>query len=376
MDLLDEIVKGLAGNDRIVLATIVGAYGSTPVPSGATMIVSEGGDRVAGTVGGGCLEADILAEAKTLCSRGGPSSLRSVTLSEDDLESGMLCGGRVEILIETLDAGQRDLYTALRDRWNDGHDSLLIRVMGAQGEVRNRILRPVPGTTETERAEWNTPWEIATPPGRSMEDLAAAAVRAHRSETVCRFPADQGEVIIEPVIGRQDLIIFGGGHVSRFVSRSAAMAGFRVTVVDDRMEYANPTRFPEAARTLAMHFEESWAHLEIRPATSIVIVTRGHKFDELVLEHAVGTAARYIGMIGSARKVTLTFGNLLSRGISAERLRAVHAPVGLAIGAVTAEEIGISITAELIAARRGVGGAVPPMSDRIGGAIFRRPGKP
>jgi xanthine dehydrogenase accessory factor len=189
--------------------------------------------------------------------------------------------------------------------------------------------------------------------------------RAMSQQTVVRLPFADGEFIIEPVIGLQDLLIFGGGHVSKYVSRSAAMVGFRVTIIDERPEYANPRRFPEAYRTLAVGFNDSWGKLQIRPSTSIVIVTRGHKFDELVLEHAVQTPARYIGMIGSKRKVVSTFANLARRGISHDLLRNVHAPIGLNIGALTAEEIGVSVTAELIAVRRGVVSPAGMLSDRV-----------
>jgi xanthine dehydrogenase accessory factor len=155
------------------------------------------------------------------------------------------------------------------------------------------------------------------------------------------------------VVGHPGLIIFGGGHVSKYVCRAAATAGFRVTVVDDRKEYANAQRFPEATRTLAAGFSEAFRELTIKPSTYIVIVTRGHRFDEEILEHAVGTQARYIGMIGSKRKVLNTFEHLVERGISIGSLKRVHAPMGLEIGAVTAEEIGISVVAQLIHVRRG-----------------------
>jgi xanthine dehydrogenase accessory factor len=176
------------------------------------------------------------------------------------------------------------------------------------------------------------------------------------------------DLILEPVVGMPAVILFGGGHVSRFVSRSAAMAGFRVTVVDDRRAYANPERFPEAEATIALPFEKSWEQVRILPTTSIVIVTRGHKFDEVVLERALSTPARYIGMIGSRTKVLATFSHLRERGITDDLLSRVRAPIGLDLGAVSAEEIGISITAELVAMRRGKSGAVEPMAHRLGGS--------
>jgi xanthine dehydrogenase accessory factor len=200
--------------------------------------------------------------------------------------------------------------------------------------------------------------EIPDSFGKTLTDALAR-------ETVARLPYAGGELIIEPVTGQQDLVIFGGGHVSKYVGRSAAMAGFRVTVVDDRSEYANPGRFPEAHRTLAVGFDHSWDQLQIKSSSSIVIVTRGHKFDERILERAIMTPARYIGMIGSKRKVLTTFENLVRRGISRDLLNRVRAPIGLEIGAVTAEEIAISITAELIAVRRGILGPGGAMVDRI-----------
>ncbi len=140
------------------------------------------------------------------------------------------------------------------------------------------------------------------------------------------------------------------------------MAGFLVTVVDERREFANPQRFPEARQTLAVPFAQAWDALHIHPSTSIVIVTRGHRLEEEVLEHAVRTPARYIGMIGSARKVLSTFRHLRDRGVPLQLLERVRAPIGLDIGALTAEEIGIAITAELIAVRRGKMGPAPPMT--------------
>jgi xanthine dehydrogenase accessory factor len=162
-----------------------------------------------------------------------------------------------------------------------------------------------------------------------------------------------GELILEPVAGQPQLIIFGGGHVSKSIARAASLAGFRVTVVDDRREYANPARFPEASQTLAVEFYDAFNHLTVKHSTYIVIVTRGHRSDEEVLEQAVKTPAKYIGMIGSRRKVLTTYEHLVERGVPVEALMRVHAPMGIEIGAVTTEEIGISVVAQLINVRRG-----------------------
>jgi xanthine dehydrogenase accessory factor len=149
------------------------------------------------------------------------------------------------------------------------------------------------------------------------------------------------------------LYIFGGGHVSIALANAASAAGFAIGVIDDRESFANPERFP-MAQEIFTSFEESFEKIKPSAATYMVIVTRGHKDDMHVLRWAVGTSPRYIGMIGSKRKVLSVYRALEKEGIPLEKFASVHAPVGLDIGALTPEEIAISITAELIAVRRGV----------------------
>jgi xanthine dehydrogenase accessory factor len=124
-------------------------------------------------------------------------------------------------------------------------------------------------------------------------------------------------------------------------------------VVDDREKFASPQRFPEVAQTLVADFAYAFSKLTIKPSTYIVIVTRGHRYDEIVLEQAVKTPAKYIGMIGSKRKILTTYKHLVEQDVSPDSLTRVHAPMGIEIGAVTAEEIGISVVAQLIQVRRG-----------------------
>ncbi len=200
----------------------------------------------------------------------------------------------------------------------------------------------------------------------TADELAEETEKAHRRNETRRMHKDEVELVLEPLQGRPHLLIFGGGHVSRYISRTAALSGFRVTVIDDRKEYANAERFPEADRTVAVEFHDAFNHVTVGPSTYIVIVTRGHRSDEEVLEGAVRTPAKYVGMIGSRRKVLTTYEHLLARGVPIDSLRRVHAPVGLEIGAVTAEEIGVSIVAELIRVRRGSADPVLSMSNGMG----------
>jgi xanthine dehydrogenase accessory factor len=148
------------------------------------------------------------------------------------------------------------------------------------------------------------------------------------------------------------MVIFGAGHISTQVSKIAVIAGFRTTIVDNRPVYANKERFPEAENVHSGEFEDSFEAIVPTENTYLVIVTRGHQEDENVLRWAVGTQARYIGMIGSKRKIRTIAETLIGEGISRERIERVHMPIGLDIGAVTPEEIAVAIVAEAIQIRR------------------------
>lgn len=161
------------------------------------------------------------------------------------------------------------------------------------------------------------------------------------------------DIFIEPILPQPTLYIFGAGHISISISKIAKMAGFRVVVIDDRAEFANSERFPEADEIYAEDFPMVFPKLKINDSSYIAIVTRGHQFDEKVLEWAVKTETRYIGMIGSKKKNEIIFSRLQSKGVSREMLEHVHAPIGLDISAETPQEIAVSIMAEIIKTRRG-----------------------
>jgi xanthine dehydrogenase accessory factor len=160
------------------------------------------------------------------------------------------------------------------------------------------------------------------------------------------------DIYIEPIIPSPTVFIFGGGHISLFVSKISAMAGFEVAVIDDRTEFANTERFPEAEQVIAGTFSLTFPQLKVNRSSYLVIVTRGHAGDQEVLEWALSTEARYIGMIGSKKKIRTIYQNLEKKGIAQEQMQRVFAPIGLEIGALTPEEIAVSIVAQLIQVRR------------------------
>ncbi len=343
MDFLDKLLTALKFEDHVMLATIVATSGSTPAGALSKMIVNEGGRSSAGTVGGGCMEGDVLAQAARLYDSSKYSVLK-FHLNEDSAEHGLICGGSVDVLIEPISREDVPVLKKIRQLRDDGEDCGLVTLLRPDGSRGRKF---IVSTGSPEAAT-----QFAPPPADQGE-LQAVFDKACRLEQSQRAPSPDGEFLVEPVPGRPPLIIFGGGHVSRYVCRIAAMAGFRVTVIDDRPSFANQTSFPDAAETLAVDFLTAFDSVDIRPSTFVIIVTRGHLRDEEILERVIQTPARYIGMIGSKRKVLATYEHIVERGISPGSLRRVYSPVGLEIGAATAEEIAVSVVAEMIRIRRG-----------------------
>jgi xanthine dehydrogenase accessory factor len=162
------------------------------------------------------------------------------------------------------------------------------------------------------------------------------------------------QVFIEPVEGTPVLCLFGAGHVAQPLARMASACGFRVEVADDRSKFANPERFPEADLVVVDSFAEAAKKMTLGPNSYAIVVTRGHQGDGEALEAALGADLRFVGLLGSKAKIVHIFSTLAEKGVSRDRLAAVHAPLGLEIGAQTPEEIAVSILAEMVAVRRGV----------------------
>ncbi len=160
------------------------------------------------------------------------------------------------------------------------------------------------------------------------------------------------DVFVEPILSPPTLYIFGAGHISVSIAKIGNMVGFRVVVIDDRAEFANPERFPEADEILVQDFSVDSLSLKINKSSYIVLVTRGHLSDEVVLEWVVGTEAVYIGMIGSRKKTATVLAHLQSKGVPKELLDRVYSPIGLDICAETPGEIAVSILGEIIKVRR------------------------
>lgn len=343
MDIYDEILKALEQEDRVMLATIISTQGSTPASALSKMLVKQGGIISLGTVGGGCMEGDVILHAHRLYDSG-KAEILTFHLNEDDIDQGLICGGDLDVLIEPLTKQHIPLFREIKSVRDEGDDGVLLTIVGHDGIVkRKEFIKIHTGVVE----HWSNGLV------NELRVVSEDVLKSHHRNETYRHTLTDGEAILEPITGAPSLIIFGGGHVSKYISRAAAMVGFRVTIIDDRPTFASKQRFPEAARVLGVDYLDAFAQLTIKPSTYMVIVTRGHRHDEEILERALQTPAKYIGMIGSRRKVLTTYEHLVERGTPVETLKRVHAPMGIELGAITAEEIGISVVAELIKIRRG-----------------------
>jgi len=264
MDIYEQIVELRRQGRRGAVATIVNVRGSIPSFQTAKMLVRDDGS-IAGTIGGGCVEADVWQAAREVMESEKPRTLKFDLNQDPKYDTGLVCGGTLE-------------------------------------------------------------------------------------------------VFVEPVLPPALLYVFGAGHVALNVCKTAASAGFDVIVTDDRSSYATKERFAAAREVHALDFDEAMQKLDPTESSYIVIVTRGHRDDMHILRWAVQTRAKYVGMIGSKRKVIEIFKALQAEGTPAHLFDRVHAPIGLDIGAVTPEEIGVAITAELIAIRRHSSATLPHLS--------------
>ena len=196
---------------------------------------------------------------------------------------------------------------------------------------------------------WNVAREVMETEKTRHLNFSLGQDAAYDNGLIC---GGQLNVFVEPVIPQPRAFIFGAGHISKSLSKIASMAGFATVIVDNRESFANRERFPEADEIFAEEYEEVFPKLIINPTSYIVIVTRGHRDDMRVLRSAIDTSARYISMIGSKRKVIGVVKELEKEGVSRDSFDRIFAPMGFEIGAITPEEIAISVVAEMIAVRR------------------------
>ena len=343
-----KLLEILTEGRGLVLATIVETEGSTPQVPGASAIFSAAG-LVAGTVGGGLLEARVEAIAKEAL-RDGKARLVSIRLDADpsDLE-GAICGGSARVLVDPGVGGERAVFERALDGCRKRRPGLLASlIVPGQNEfvsVERRFIGI--GSASAMRNKGPAP-DADFFPGIGPEILAAAL-----EDGAPRLVRSEGRLIfLQPVRPLPRLIIAGAGHVGRAVARLGNLLDFSVTVIDDRPEFANAENVPEADEIIVGDIGEEVRKVEDSIHNYFVIVTRGHQKDAEALRAAIGRPAAYLGMIGSKRKIEIIHCEFLESGwATAEEWVAVHAPIGVEIGSKTVEEIAVSIAAELVLVR-------------------------
>jgi xanthine dehydrogenase accessory factor len=336
----------LEKGESFVLATIVSHTGSTPRTSGSKMVVTADGKGI-GTIGGGLLEAGAMSKAVELIALG-QSAVIAFDLSQATVATmDMICGGQAKVLLDCVSPTPTNRMVF--DRWRRMLDA------GQQGTLLTIIMGSEPKIDAVGHG-------LAMSDGQVVGDLAlsepdrkqvlAAVVTAAAVQSIV---FDGVFLILEPTPRTATAYLFGAGHVARATAAMAAMVGFRISVCDDRLEFANRERFPEADQIRVIdNFAQALAGLAVGKQDFVLILTRGHLHDKTVLAQALRTEAGYIGMIGSRKKRDAIFTGLRKEGFSPADIDRVYSPIGLPIGAETPEEIAVSILAELIMVRSGL----------------------
>jgi xanthine dehydrogenase accessory factor len=354
-DLICRLLEALHQQTPLVYCQLVETRGSTPQKPGAAMLVFPDGSQ-AGTLGGGCVEAEVKRRSLKVLSEG-RAQIAKFQLDHDyGWDDGLICGGRMQVLIDPLAAGKaEDYFQALRklaDSRRGGQEAIVFDAAAS-------------GLAEASCYLFDEEDQVVASRNAAVEPTQIAEVSQHLRPLAKRpLPYAAHGIAYLPALPRCRLLIVGGGHVGKAVADMASDLDFDVWVVDDREEYVSESRFPKAQRRIAGTIGQILPKLEVTPDTYCLIVTRGHSHDQEALFHLAPREARYVGMIGSRRKIKLIYDELLTAGVSAEDLAAVYAPLGIDIGSQTVAEIAVSICAELVS-HRNREGVVPGRPERI-----------
>ena len=367
-EVFHEAILRLKQEEPIVIATVVKTKGSTPQKPGAKLLVRQDGSG-AGTLGGGCVEGDIWYAAKQMMDSGDSPDYREYELNEDlAADDGLVCGGTMYFLIDPVyEASQYLPFAQEIDSAYEGNGSVaLASIVKSSSDGKSKI-----GDKLFIREDGSTEGTL----GNDQMDVGAISkahyLMTHGNNEYVIFE-NGAEYFIEAYTTPPQLVICGGGHVSKAISALAKPLGFRLFITDDRNEFANPERFPEADLIVQDTPEKALPQLPINPNTFIVVATRGHRYDNTALLAAANTSAKYVGLMGSKRKTILIYEDLLLEGLSVERLKEIRSPIGLDIRARTPEEIAMSIMSEVLMFRLGGTGAPMKLEDKLMAKIIEK----
>lgn len=328
---MPDVKAWLEAGDPVAIATVISTWGSAPRPAGSRMAISKSG-KISGSVSGGCLEGEVFEQAQAIL-KGQPAQLFHYGVSDDLAFSvGLSCGGEVDVLVEPLTEVHRKLIDALEAE------------------------RPV--VLETRVAESPGAETLLEPKDEQLQELVEKEV-----------PIRRDGLFLEPFARPHELYIFGGTHVAIPLSELATDLGFRVTVVDARSKFADAGRFPRARKVIHAWPDEVLKQLPMDSSTYIVILTHDPKFDDPTITAALKGRPRYIGAIGSKKTHRERVERLVAAGVDRNEIDRVHAPIGLDLGAQTAEETALAILSQMVAVRHGKqGGPMPGLQAPVSAA--------
>lgn len=373
-NIYDRLLKEIAVQRPLAVGTIIETSGSSPQVPGASALFSQDG-LVAGTLGGGILEAHAEAEAiralQDQKSRLLPFSLRGDFISEEEA----ICGGAVTILIDAHVQDSLDVFSDMEASLSGRIPGVLITFIDVWAEKNTQASMGTSDQPPALASDLSFAIKNVTLSRKWIEksnifgEEAGQKGYAHREETKDTFkegaprlykihtekskdPLERNLLFLEPLFPLSHLVIAGAGHVGKAVAHQGKLLDFEVTVIDDRAEFANSENIPDADHVIVGDINKILREIPKTQDTYVVIVTRGHSHDADALKECITSDAGYIGMIGSARKIALMRTKFLDEGwASAEQFERVFAPIGLEIQSKTVEEISVSIAAQLVLVR-------------------------
>ena len=361
-DILDVVTSWRADDVRCVLAAVVSTTSSAPLPVGSLMAISEGGS-VHGSVSGGCVEGAVIEEAQAVLADGRPRLRRYGVSDADALAVGLTCGGTLEVLLTALEAGSPDLE-AVRAAVAARHPVAIAFPLPTDDRVHGALDAPVHVELAADLRS-----AVARDVGVELADRATPLLRRGRSGIVEVPPADLEDphrVFLQVFAPPRELLVFGVSSFAVATARLGRFMGFHVTVCDPRGALLTSERFPDADALVV-----EWPHrfldrITLDPGSVLCVLTHDAKYDLPLLERALVSGADYIGAIGSRRTDEQRRRRLAERGVPEEQLARLRSPIGLDLGGRTAEEVAVSIFAEVVMLSEGRDGR--PLVD-VGGPL-------
>ncbi len=365
LEVFKEAKKQLEAGEPFVLASVVKTTGSTPQKPGAKLLVRRDG-TIVGTLGGGCVEADVWAVAKEMLASASKPQVWRFELNEDiAAQDGLVCGGVMEILVDPIrDASLAPLVDEILAAF-DGHGARALATL-VSNETNGEVTRAAKAFVH---ADGNMVGSLGA---AELDELATSSALEQMPRGGERWLETSGcRIFVEAFNRPPTVVIVGGGHVGKALYHVADFLGFRTIVIDDREKFASHERFPNADRVILSDFDHGITSLDLGPNHSVVVATRGHKLDDVALIAAARSGAGYVGLLGSKRKAVLIFRDLLAQGIPTERVREIRAPVGLNLGGRQPEEIAVSVMAEVLAHHHARDGAPLTMGAEVVSKLAR-----